>query len=149
MSKIYELIQEHCPEGVEVRYLWEVTAWDKKFNAVDNHKQKKTSKYTYLLASALRKLASEEGSVKLLSTGGEVYGYTTEELAGKNISEGEIVAIPWGGKATVQYYNGKFVTADNRIATSLDKDYLDNKYLYLQLAVRCERGLVERSTNYC
>lgn len=130
MSKIDELIQEYCPNGVEFKFLWEVTAWDKKFNAVDSHKQAKTYKYTYLLASALRKLAVEGGDVKLLSTGGEVYGWTTEELAGKSLSEGEVVAIPWGGKATVQYYNGKFVTADNRIATSLDKKRLDNKYLY-------------------
>lgn len=130
MSKINELIVELCPNGVVYKHIWEVTAWDKKFNAVDNNKQPKTYKYTYLLASALRKLAVEGGDVKLLSTGGEVYGWTTEELAGKNISEGEIVAIPWGGKATVQYYNGKFVTADNRIATSLDKNYLDNKFLY-------------------
>jgi type I restriction enzyme S subunit len=130
MSKINELIQELCPNGVEFKYIWEVTAWDKKFNAVDNSKQPKTHKYTYLLASALRKLVVEGGDVKLLSTGGEAYGWTTEELAGKSISEGEIIAIPWGGKATVQYYNGKFVTADNRIATSLDTNYLDNKFLY-------------------
>ncbi len=130
MSKINELIRELCPEGVEFKRVWEVTAWDKKFNAVDNHKQSKTYKYTYLLASALRKLAVEGGDVKLLSTGGEAYGWTTEELAGKSISEGEIISIPWGGRATVQYYKGKFVTADNRIATSLNKEYLDNKYLY-------------------
>jgi len=130
MSKIEELIQEYCPDGVEFKYLWEVTAWDKKFNAVANHKQKKTHKYTYLLASALRKLAVEDGDVKLLSTGGEAYGWTNDKLAGENISSGEIVAIPWGGKATVQYYSGKFITADNRIATSLDTDNLDNKYLY-------------------
>ncbi len=130
MSKIDELIQQLCPSGVEFKHIWEVTAWDKRFNAVDNHKQAKTYKYNYLLASALRKLAVENGDVKLLSTGGEAYGWTTVELSGKNISEGEIISIPWGGRATVQYYNGKFVTADNRIATSLDRDYLDNKYLY-------------------
>ncbi len=130
MSKIDELIQQLCPNGVEFKHIWEVTTWDKKFNAVDNHKQAKTYKYTYLLASALRKLAVKGGDVKLLSTGGEVYGWTTAELAGKNISEGEIISIPWGGRATVQYYSGKFITADNRIATSVDTSYLDNKYLY-------------------
>jgi type I restriction enzyme S subunit len=130
MSKIDGLIRDICPKGVVYKHIWEVTAWDKKFNAVDNNKQKKTHKYTYFLASALRNLAVDNGYVKLLPTGSEIYGWTTEELAGKNISEGEIVAIPWGGKATVQYYNGKFVTADNRIATSLDRNYLDNKFLY-------------------
>lgn len=130
MSKIDKLIQELCPDGVVFKHIWEVTTWDKKFNAVDNHKQPKVYKYTYLLASKLRKLAVDGGDVKLLSTGGELYGFTTEDIAGDSMSEGEIISIPWGGKATVQYYKGKFVTADNRIATSLDKEYLDNKYLY-------------------
>lgn len=129
-SKIDQLIQELCPDGVKFKHIWEVTAWDKKFNAVDNHKQEKTYKYTYLLASALRKLAVDGGDIKLLSTGGAEYGWTTEEIANKNISEGEVISIPWGGKATVQYTNGKFVTADNRIATSLDINILDNKFLY-------------------
>lgn len=67
-SKIDQLIQELCPDGVKFKHIWEVTAWDKKFNAVDNHKQEKTYKYTYLLASALRKLAVDGGDIKLLST---------------------------------------------------------------------------------
>ena len=69
MSKIDQLIAELCPNGVQFKHIWEVTAWDKKFNAVDNKKQPKTYKYSYLLASALRKLAVEGGDVKLLSMG--------------------------------------------------------------------------------
>ena len=34
------------------------------------------------------------------------------------LSDGEIVCIPWGGNPIVQYYKGKFVTGDNKIATS-------------------------------
>ena len=30
----------------------------------------------------------------------------------------------------MQYYKGKFLTADNRLAISLDTNYLDTKYLY-------------------
>ena len=50
-----------------------------------------------------------------------------------NISEGEIICIPGGGNPIVQYYNGKFITGDNKIATSYDKNKLNNKYLYYYL----------------
>ena len=68
-----------------------------------------------------------------MSTGVET-GWTTEEIAGDFMCEGEVVTIPWGKsspvKGLIKYYNGKFVTGDNRIATSLNTDVLDNKYLY-------------------
>lgn len=47
--------------------------------------------------------------------------------------EEEVVYIPWGGNPIVQYYNGRFITGDNRIATSFDKTKLNNKYLYYWL----------------
>ena len=129
MNQLGQLIDRLCPDGVEYKPLWKVTVWDKKFNSVDNKKQEKIIRYTYLLASDLKKMAVKNGNVKLLSTGAD-YGYTTEEIAGKDISDGEIVAIPWGGIAYIQYYKGKFLTSDNRIATSVDKNVLDNKFLY-------------------
>lgn len=133
MSRIEEMIRELCPEGVEYKQLWEVTVWDKKFNAVERNKQKKVYSYKYLLASELFDLEQENGDVRLLSTG-EYIGWTTEELAGEYLYEGEIVTIPWGksigAKNPIKYYKGKFVTADNRIATSLNTSILSNKYLY-------------------
>ena len=32
-------------QKVEFKQLWEVTVWDKRFNAVENHKQPKVDKY--------------------------------------------------------------------------------------------------------
>lgn len=130
MSRLNELVKELCPNGVEYVPLWQLTAWDKKFNAVEDSKQKYVIKYNYLLAKDLRLLRVDGGDIKLLSTGDDDYGYTTDELGGDIASEGEIVAIPWGGNANIQYYKGRFITSDNRIATSLDKNRLDNKYLY-------------------
>jgi type I restriction enzyme S subunit len=69
------------------------------------------------------------GDVFLMFTGSEV-GFTTIEKAGKHICEGEVIAIPWGGTPNVKYWKGKFVTADNRIATSNNTDLLSNKFLY-------------------
>ena len=133
MSNLEELIGRLCPDGVEYKPLWSVTAWDKKFNAVDRSMQAKTYSYHVLLAKDLFAMKQETGDVFLLSTGVET-GWTTEEIAGDFICEGEVVTIPWGKsspvKGLIKYYNGKFVTGDNRIATSLDTNILDNKYLY-------------------
>ena len=34
-SQIEKLISKLCPKGVEFKEMWEVTAWDKKFNGID------------------------------------------------------------------------------------------------------------------
>lgn len=118
---------------VEWKKMWELTAWDKKFQGVDKSMQSKIIPYTYLLAKDLFALAVPNGNVKLLSTGAQE-GWTTEELAGDYLSEGEVVTIPWGkspgSQNPIKYYKGKFVTGDNRIASSLDTNVLNNKYLY-------------------
>ncbi|MEG9429428.1 MAG: restriction endonuclease subunit S [Christensenellaceae bacterium] len=113
--------------------LWTVTIWDKRFNTVSREKQAQVKSYPYLLAADLFALEENSGNVFLLSTG-EQTGWTTEEMAGNNLCEGEVVTIPWGKsrpvKEVIKYYKGKFVTADNRIATSNNVDILSNKYLY-------------------
>ena len=50
MNEIEKLIHELCPDGVEFRKLWEVTAWDKRFNGVDRKMQQKIISYPYVLA---------------------------------------------------------------------------------------------------
>jgi len=142
MSKFDDLITKYCPDGVEFKELWEVTTWDKKFNAVDKSKQKKVYKYPYLSAKYLFELERDTGDVFLLSTS-ERSGWTTEELAGDYLCEGEIVAIPWGGTPNVKYYKGKFVTSDNRIATSIDINLLSNKFLYYWM-----QSNIDTITNY-
>jgi type I restriction enzyme S subunit len=121
-------------EGVEVEWkkLWEVTTWDKRFNAVENYKQPKTIKYFHLLSNEIKPLIVKNGNVKLLTTNETNY-WTTEDIAGSIISDSEVVAIPWGGNVIVQYFKGKFLTGDNRIAISNDTSYLNTKYLYYYL----------------
>ena len=129
MTQLETLIQTLCPNGVKFVPLWSVTAWDKHFKGIDKSKQQKIVSYPYLLAADLFALDTGEGDVFLLSTGAKT-GWTTEEKAGEYLREGEVVAIPWGGTPNVKYHKGKFVTADNRIATSLDTNVLSNKFLY-------------------
>lgn len=131
MSKIDDLIEKLCPNGVEYKPIWSLTAWDKKFNGVDKEKQKNVISYKYYLSTDFAKVEKKNGNIKYISTG--IYGddrYTTEELAGDYLAEGEVVCIPWGGTPNVKYHKGKFVTGDNRIATSLDINILSNKFLY-------------------
>ena len=131
MSKINELVEKLCPNGVEFKPIWSVTIWDKKFNGVEKFKQNKVISYKYFLATDFNKIENTEGNIKYISTGiSKEDRYTTEELAGDYLAEGEIVCIPWGGTPNVKYHKGKFVTGDNRIATSADINILNNKYLY-------------------
>lgn len=114
---------------VEWKKIWEVTTWDKKFSGVDRRMQPKVIKYHYYLANELSELECENGDIKILYTTLKDAYANSNDVEG-NIAEGEIVAIPWGGNVNIQYYKGKFVTADNRIATSNDTNYLSNKFLY-------------------
>ena len=116
-------------EEVEWKKLWEVSTWDKKFKAVDRHKQPNVIKYHYFLSKEIKPLVVEGGNVKLLTTNISDL-YTTEELAGDKLAEGEVVGIPGGGNPVVHYYKGKFLTSDNRLATSNEVSYLNNQYLY-------------------
>ena len=136
-----QLLDLEGKPGVEMKKIWELTAWDKKFQGVDSSMQVKVKQYSYLLAKDLFALSTPNGNVKLHSTGVQE-GWTTEELAGDYLCEGEIVSIPWGkspgAQNPVKYYKGKFVTGDNRIATSLDTNVLSNKFLYYWLCVKSD-----------
>jgi type I restriction enzyme S subunit len=114
---------------VEWKELWEVTTWDKKITGVDKLMQPKIIRYHYYLASELSELEDFNGDIRILYTTEKV-AYANSSEVEANVSEGEVVAIPWGGNPSVKYYKGKFITADNRIATSNNIDILDNKYLY-------------------
>ena len=135
--KIDKLINELCPEGVEFKELWEVTAWDKRFNGVDREKQIKVLSFKHISSSELKKLETKEGNIKLLATG-KFDGWTTEELAEKYINQGEIISIPSGGSASIKYYNGKFVDSGNILASSLDNNILNLKYCFYYLLIKNE-----------
>lgn len=114
---------------VEWKKMWEVTTWDKKFTGVDKQMQPKVIKYYYYLANELSELESKDGDIRILYTTDKV-AYAKAEDVEDNISEGEVVTIPWGGNVCIKYYKGKFITADNRIATSNNTNILANKFLF-------------------
>lgn len=133
MSKIEELLKN---EKVEWKKLWEVTIWDKKFKGVDKHKLMKINKFHCYQANILESLASETGTVKILTTNkSNIFADENKEL---KIYEDEIICIPSGGNAIIQYFNGRFITADNRIATTYDPNKLSIKFLYYFLVKKID-----------
>lgn len=120
---------------VEMKPMWAITTWDKKFNGVDKKQQPAINRHHYYLAKELEPLIVPNGDIKVLTTSPSDL-YTTVELAKDNIKDGEIVAIPWGGNAIVQYYNGKYITSDNRIAIVNDEKQLNCKFLFYVLKNR-------------
>ena len=103
MSKLEELIQELCPNGVEYKPIWSLTAWDKKFNGIDKSMQRKVCSYKYYLSSDFDKVEDPNGDVLYLSTGiSSNKRYTTKDLAKEYLAYGEVVCIPWGGTPNVK-----------------------------------------------
>lgn len=137
MNKIEELIAKMCPDGVEYKQLWQVTTWDKRFNGVDRAKQPAINPHHYYLAKELQPVLAEQGDIKVLTTSPTSL-YTTDDLVDEShIKDGEIVAIPWGGNAVVQYYKGRYITSDNRIAV-VNTESIMTKFLFYVLKSREE-----------
>lgn len=134
-SKIEKLIFKLCPNGVEFKGLGEITAWDKRFNGIPRDKQQKTLSFKHVSAKDLKDLENSSGRVKLLATG-QFDGWTTEELAGTYLNEGEVVTIPSGGSANLKYYKGKFVDSGNILGSSIDNKILNLKYCFYYLLTK-------------
>lgn len=128
MNKIEELLKN---EKVEWKKLWEITIWDKKFQGVEKHKQTKINKYRCYQSNKVKNLACNDGDIKILTT--YKSDLFTNEKNTHTVYNNEIIYIPSGGNAIVQYFNGKFIAADNRIATSNDNTKVSNKFIYYSL----------------
>ena len=129
MSKLEELINKLCPNGVEFKKLIEITTWDKKFNGIDNSYKKI---FKHISAEQLKKFNSDSGSIKLLSTG--IFdGYAEEEKCKEFINKGDVVTLPSGGTANIKYFSGKFLDSGNIIAITRDEKKYNIKYIYYNL----------------
>lgn len=137
MSRIDTLIAELCPDGVKYKQVWQITTWDKRFNGVDRAKQPAINPHHYYLAKELQPVLAEQGDIKVLTTS-QTSLYTAEDLVVEShIKDGEIIAIPWGGNAVVQYYKGRYITSDNRIAV-VNTESIMTKFLFYVLKSREE-----------
>ncbi|RAZ46546.1 restriction endonuclease subunit S [Campylobacter hyointestinalis] len=129
MSKLEELINKLCPNGVEFKKIIEITTWDKKFNGIDNSYKKI---FKHISAEQLKKFNSNSGNIKLLSTG--IFdGYAEEEKCKEFINEGDVLTLPSGGTANIKYFSGKFLDSGNIIAITRDEKKYNIKYIYYNL----------------
>ena len=87
MSKINDLIKKMCPNGAEYKELYRILKWNKRFAGVDKKKQNEIfNTKTNISAQLLKSLATEDGNIKLLSTG-NFDGYTNEESYNGDIDD--------------------------------------------------------------
>ncbi len=128
MSKIDELLLKYCPNGVVFKPLWSLVYFDKRFNGVDKKKQPKVLAFEHVSAEKLKSLNSG-GNVRLLSTG-KFDGFTSVDLAGESLNEGEVISIPSGGAANIKYFDGLFVDGGNILCSTRDKEVVLLKYIY-------------------
>lgn len=111
----------------------DIVVFDKRFNGLGKE-QKKIVSFPHVSAEELKSLKIDKGDVKLLSTG-QFEGFTTEELAGDNLSQGEVISIPTGGNANLKYFNGKFVDSGNILCVPLN-DSINLKFVYYSLCYK-------------
>ncbi len=117
--------------GWKYKKLGEVVTFDKRFKGVDRSEQRQVVSFSHVSAEELKLMAIEDGNVKLLATG-LFEGYTSEEIAGDNLCEGEVITIPTGGNANIKYYQGKFVDSGNILAIVKNANtYLKFVWYYL------------------
>ena len=123
-------------EGWTYKKLGEVLIFDKRFNGIPKAEQPKITKFTHVSAEVLKSLQTDNGEVKLLSTG-LFSASTTVDLAGDYINEGEVVTIPTGGVANIKYYKGKFVDSGNILGVS-NSPHILLKFIYLCMIAKNE-----------
>ena len=105
--------------------------FDKRFQGVDKSLQKTLVPFKHVSAEQLKGMATDEGDVKLLSTG-QFDGVTTEEIAGEYMNIGEVISIPTGGAPSIKYYNGKFVDSGNILCVAKDET-ISLEYVFFAL----------------
>ena len=136
-TKLNQLLAELCPEGVEIKKVWEVTKRDKKFNSVVAYKQREILSFKHISAKELKELVVDNWTIRLLSTW-KFDGWTTKEKAWDNLNRWEIITIPSGGSANIKYYKGEFVDSGNILASSVDDKIMSLKYFYYFLLTKNE-----------
>uniref|UniRef100_UPI0013D6AA0D restriction endonuclease subunit S n=1 Tax=Helicobacter suis TaxID=104628 RepID=UPI0013D6AA0D len=129
---LQEALKELRVRGVEFKALYEITYWDRRFKNVSAEWQPKTNIFKHVSAAHLKGLDQKGGNIKLLSTG-LFKGWTTEKLAGENLNEGEVISIPSGGRAHIKHYKGKFVDSGNILATAIDHEATNLKFVFYYL----------------
>lgn len=112
----------------EKKQLRDVLDFDRRFNGITLRSFDKVLEFRHISAEEMKEICVEQGDVKLLSVG-QFEGYTTKELAGDNLCQGEVITIPTGGAANFKYHNGYFVDSGNILCSPKDESVV-GKYVF-------------------
>ena len=131
MKKIEEIIKEKCPNGVKYFLVKNVV---------------KLNNYKQLGADELEKLRVKGGNIPLLPSSRNYDWYTTKEVAGDYLCEGEVFTMGRARHANVKYVKGPFVSANNFIIESANTSEVLTRYLFHFLTSKISEFYVETST---
>ena len=131
MSKLDELINKLCPDGVPFLFCKEIVL-------LNNYKQ--------LGADELEKLRVDNGTIPLLPSSRNYDWYTTEEVAKNYICHGEIFTMGRARHANTKYVKGAFVSANNIIIESKNNEKVLTRYLFHYLSSKIPEFYIETST---
>ncbi|MCF0217787.1 MAG: restriction endonuclease subunit S [Malacoplasma sp.] len=102
--------------------------------------------YKQLDAQSLEELRTFEGKIKLLPSSKDYDWVTNLEIAKDYLCEGEIITLGKARYANIKYHNGLFVSANNIIIESNDKENILTKYIYYYCFWNNKKFYVEATT---
>ncbi|MBR1729271.1 MAG: restriction endonuclease subunit S [Selenomonadaceae bacterium] len=131
MSRLKDLIEELCPHGVEFFPVEGLVL-------LNNYKQ--------VGANELEKMIVNGGDIPLLPSSRNYNWFTTKEVAGKFLSNGEVFVMGRARHANTKYVNGFFVSSNNIIIESNNTKKITTRFLYHYLTSKVSDFYVETST---
>lgn len=104
------------------------------------------NRFSELDANSLSELNVGHGDVKLLPSSKDYDWFSTEELCGNYVCDGEVITLGRARYANIKYWRGKFVSANNVVIETYDSNKLLCKYLYYFLLFNTRKFYVEGTT---
>ena len=105
------------------------------------------NRYPQLSASELEALREDTNEVMLLPSSNDYGWFTSFESGESYISNAEVITLGRARYANIKYCNGPFISSNNHIIETKDKNQLRTRYLYNFLSYTSKTYYVE-STSY-
>ena len=105
------------------------------------------NRYLQLSASELEDLKEEVNEVSLLPSSNDYGWFTSFKTGGDYVNTAEIITLGRARYANIKYCNGPFISSNNQIVESKNKNALRTKYLYYFLNYTSRTYYVD-STSY-
>lgn len=106
----------------------------------------KLNSYKQVPASLIEELKCDSKEIALLPSSNDYGLFTSYELGNKYVCEGEVITIGRARYANIKYWNGKFISSNNIIIQSKDKNLVLTKYLYYYFLCNNKKVYIEKTT---